>query len=141
MGKDELAFLVLCGLNVNLNLVTDLEVWIVTELRSLDDTLALVTYVDDNLSLGDGGNGSFNDLVLHDLGESLVISVLDGLLVLAAVNLGAAFKRVPVELVRSHGCVERCFLCRGLGLRRFLYRSLYLNFLGYFLCFFCHNGN
>ncbi len=87
MGKDELAFLVLCGLNVNLNLVTNLEVWIVTELRSLDDTLALVTYVDDNLSLRDGGNGSFNDLVLHDLGESLVVSVLDGLLVLAAVDL------------------------------------------------------
>ena len=87
MGKDELAFLVLCRLNVNLNLVTNLEVWIVTELWSLDDTFALVTYVDDNLSLGDGGNGSFNDLVLHDLGESLVISVLDGLLVLAAVDL------------------------------------------------------
>ena len=73
MGKDELAFLVLCGLNVNLNLVTDLEVWIVTELRSLDDTLALVTYVDDNLSLGDGGNGSFNDLVLNDLDRKSVV--------------------------------------------------------------------
>ena len=67
MGKDELAFLVLRRLNVNLNLVTNLEVWIVTELWSLDDTFALVTYVDDNLSLGDGGNGSFNDLVLNDL--------------------------------------------------------------------------
>ena len=137
MGKDELTFLVLGGLNVNLNLVTNLEIWIVTELRSLDDTLALVTYVDDNLSLGDGGNGSFHNLVLHDLGKSLVVSVLDRLLVLAAVNLGAALKSVPVEVLWRHGSVERCFLCRSLGLRR----CLYLDFLGYFLCFFCHNGN
>ncbi len=67
MGKDELAFLVLSGLNVNLNLVTNLEVWIVTELRSLDDTLALVTYVDDDLSLGDGGDGTLDNLILNDL--------------------------------------------------------------------------
>ena len=67
MGKDELAFLVLSGLNVNLNLVTNLEVRIVTELRSLDDTLALLTYVDDDLSLGDGCDGTLDDLVLNDL--------------------------------------------------------------------------
>ena len=67
VGKDELALLVLCGLDIDLYLVTDLEVRIVTEFRSLDNTLALVTYVYDHLSLRDSGNDTFHDLVLDDL--------------------------------------------------------------------------
>ena len=53
MRKDELALLVLCGLDKHLNLVPDLQVRIVTEFRSLDHALALVSYVDDHFPLVD----------------------------------------------------------------------------------------
>ena len=67
MGKDELALLVLCGLDIDLYLVTDLEVRIVAEFRSLDNNLALVTDVCDVLSLRESGYDTFHDLVLDDL--------------------------------------------------------------------------
>ena len=53
MRKDELALLVLRGLDKHLNLVPDLQVRIVTEFRSLDHALALVSYVDDHFPLVD----------------------------------------------------------------------------------------
>ena len=99
MGKDQLTLAVLSGLHIDLDLVSDLQVRIVTELGSLDDTFALVTYIDDNLPLGDSGDGAFDHLVLHDLGEGLVISGLDIFPVALSVNLGATFEGVPIEIL------------------------------------------
>ena len=61
MGKDELTFAVFSGFNEDIHLVTDLKVRIVTELGGGDDAFALVTDVDDNLPLGDGGDGTLDD--------------------------------------------------------------------------------
>ena len=110
VGKDELALAVLCGLNVNFYFVAYLEVGVVTELGSGDDAFALVTDVDDDLSLGDGGDGTLNDVILDDLGEGLVVSGLDFGFVLAAIEVSAAFEFVPVELIGSYGSVELRFL-------------------------------
>ena len=51
VGKDQLTLSVLCGLYIDLNFVANFEVRVVTELRSRDDTFALVTYIYDNLSI------------------------------------------------------------------------------------------
>jgi len=45
--KNELTALVLLVLNINLYLVTSLELWVVTEFRSRDDTIALVADVNN----------------------------------------------------------------------------------------------
>mgnify|MGYP007040841350 FL=1 len=47
MRKNELTALVLLVLNINLYLVTSLELWVVTEFRSRDDTIALVADVNN----------------------------------------------------------------------------------------------
>ena len=49
--KKKLTFLVLLVLNINFNDVTNLQVGVVTELRSRDNTVALVTDVNDNLTV------------------------------------------------------------------------------------------
>ena len=53
MAEHELALLVLCAFYVNLNLVTYLEVRVVTELRYRDDTFALAADGYDNFALVD----------------------------------------------------------------------------------------
>ena len=45
--KNELTALVLLVLNINLYLVTSLELWVVTEFRSRDDAIALVADVNN----------------------------------------------------------------------------------------------
>ena len=67
MGKDELTLAVLRVLDEHLYGVTYLEVWVVTELRSHYDALALVTDVHDHLSLADGGDGALDNFTLADL--------------------------------------------------------------------------
>ena len=139
MGDDELALAVLCGLDIDLDLVTDLEVGIVTELGSLDDTLALVTYINDNLPLGDSCDSTLDHLVLNDLGKGLVIGLLDFLPVALSVDIRAVLESVPIEILGSHGGVEGRFLC----FFNFCLGSLRLDLLrldGGIHCFFCHNG-
>ena len=53
MRKNELSLLVLCRLYVNLNLVANLELRVVAELRYRDDTLALTSDGYNNLTLVD----------------------------------------------------------------------------------------
>ena len=101
VGKDQLTLPVLCGLYIDLNFVTNLEVWVITELRSRDDTLALVTYIDDNFSLVDAGDCSFHNLVLDDLGKGLVISLFNFFLVCFSVDFGASLEGFPIEVLRS----------------------------------------
>ena len=61
--KNELACLVLLRFDVNLHFVADFEIGIVAELRCGNHTLALVTNVNDHLTLVDAGNRTFDYLV------------------------------------------------------------------------------
>ena len=47
MRENELTTLVFLALYINLNLVTRLEIWVVTEFRSRDNTIALVADVNN----------------------------------------------------------------------------------------------
>ena len=105
VGKDELALAVLGGLYIDLDLVADLEVGVVTELGSGDDTFALSADGHDDLALVDSGDFALNDFVLDDLGKGLVVSLADLLFLFTAVDGGAAFESVPVKILGSNGCV------------------------------------
>jgi hypothetical protein len=99
---DELALAVLCGLDIDLDLVADLEVGIVTELGSGDDTLALAADGHDDLALVDSGDFTFDDFVLDDLGKGLVVSLADLVLLFTALNGGAAFESIPIKVLGSN---------------------------------------
>ena len=74
--ENELTLLVLLVLNIDFHLVANLQVGIVAELRGGDDAIALVTDVDNNLFLVDRDNGTLYNLMLLNLVESLVVSLL-----------------------------------------------------------------
>ncbi len=103
MGKNELALLVLLAFDVYLYGVADLKVRIVAELGCRDDTLALVSDVDDHFPLVDSGDRAFYDLVLYNLGESLVVCLLYIFLTYVAIDIVLFLERVPIELVRVNG--------------------------------------
>ncbi len=67
MRKDKLTFSVLSCLYIHFNLVAYFEVRIVAELRSHDDTFALVTDVYDHLSFADSCNDTFSNVILNYL--------------------------------------------------------------------------
>ena len=73
VGNDQLALAVLGVLDEHLDLVTDLEVRVVTELGGGDDTFALGADVHDDLTLVDRGDDTLDHLVLGDLLEGLVV--------------------------------------------------------------------
>ena len=101
MRENELSFLVLRGLYVNLDLVTNLELRVVTEFRSGDDAFALVADVHEDFPLVDSCNCTFDNLARLDLGEGLVVSCLDGGLVHITV-CSLLLECVPVELLWSY---------------------------------------
>ena len=78
--KNQLAFLVFLVFYVNLNLVTDLQIWIVTEFRSRNDTIALVTDVNNHFFLVERDNSTLYNLVLLNLVQGFVISLFKVLL-------------------------------------------------------------
>ena len=96
--KYQLTLSVLLVLYVNLNLVAYLEVWVVTELRSWDDTVALVTDVYDNFLLVGSDNSTFYYLVLAYLVKGFVIGLLEVLF--ADVCVAAILELVPIEVVQ-----------------------------------------
>ena len=98
MGEHELSLPVLYGLDIHLNLVAGLELGIVAELGNGDHALALSSDVHHHLTLGDCGDLTLYDLVLHDLRESLVVCLLDGLPVLGAAG-SVVLERIPVEIL------------------------------------------
>ena len=59
----QLTLLVFLVLYINFNLVTNLEVWVVTEFRCRNDTVALVTDVNDNFLLVYRDYSTFCNLV------------------------------------------------------------------------------
>ena len=78
--KYQLTLLVLLVLDIDFHLVANLQVGVVAELRSGDDTIALVADVDYHLFLIDGDDSTLDHLVLLDLVESLVVGLLEVLL-------------------------------------------------------------
>ena len=96
--KSQLTVLILGRLDVNLDLVADLQIRVVTELRNGDDTLALVADIDDHFALVDTDDRTFGHLVCGDVRKSLVISLAD-LLFGLVVNAQVVFKRVPVKVL------------------------------------------
>ena len=71
-----MALLVLLAFHVHLNLVAYFQVGVVTELGSGDDSVALVSDVNDDFLLVDGNHGAFHHLVVGHLVESFVIGFL-----------------------------------------------------------------
>ena len=68
--KDQLTLLVFLILNVNLYNVTYLEVWVVTEFACCDDTIALVTDVNNNFLLVNRNYCTVDYLMLRHLVKS-----------------------------------------------------------------------
>ena len=132
MGNDQLALAVLGVLDEHLDLVTDLEVRVVTELGGGDDTFALGADVHDDLTLVDRGDDTLDHLVLGDLLEGLVVQGGHFLAVLT--GDGVVLESVPVEILRRDGGVEG-----GLLGFFFLDRSLYLSLFCHVLDFFRHS--
>ena len=99
MGENELTFLVFGALNVNLYGVTYFKVRIVTELRSHNDTFALVTDVDNHFPLADGCDCTFYNLALCNFGKGFLVSL--GNLSPVAV-LTFILKCIPVKISGIH---------------------------------------
>ncbi len=93
--EQQLAFLVLLVLHINLNNVAYLQVGIVTELRSGNNTVALVADVHDNLFLVEGDYLTLYHLVLTYLVQGLIVSL--GECILADVHCRTILKLFPVE--------------------------------------------
>ena len=144
MGKDELTLLVLCRLNENLNLVTDFEVRIVTELRGGDDTFALGADVHYYFPLVNCCNDTFYDLVLDDLQKGLIVKL--GIFLLVDGCCSVILESIPIEVLGSYGSVEsllfRLFCFYFLHYGSFIYHGglLYCGSLhDAIVNFFCHN--
>ena len=95
--KNELTFLVLCVLYVNLYDVAGLQVGVVAEFACGDDTIALVADVYDNLFLVNRDHLAVNDLVLANLVEGFVVRLVK--FFLADVCHCAIFELIPVEVL------------------------------------------
>lgn len=78
--QNELTALVFLILYVNVYFVAYLQVGIVAELRSGDDTIALVTNVDHYLFLINRDNGTLDYLVLLNLVQRVIVGFLEILL-------------------------------------------------------------
>ena len=104
MRENELAFLVFLVLYIDLNLVANLELGVVTELGSGDDAVALLADVDHDLFLVEGDYRAFNNLVLLNFVEGFVVGLLE--VCLADTFAGAIFKLVPVEVVQWLNVLE-----------------------------------
>ena len=97
MRKNQLTLLVLSTLYVNLYLVTDLQIRIVAEFRSGDDTIALVADVDNNFLLVNRNHRTFNNLMVGNLAKGFVVSLVE--LFLANTSSCAILELVPVKIV------------------------------------------
>ena len=97
MREDQLTLLVLSALYVNLYLVTDLQIRIVAELRSGDDTIALVADVDNNFLLVNRDHCTFYYLMVGYLAQGFVISLVE--FFLADTSTCSILELIPVEIV------------------------------------------
>ena len=97
MRKNQLTFLVLCVLYIDLYNVTGLQLGVVAEFAGGDDTVALVADVDDYLFLVDADNLTVNNLMLADLVKGFVVRLVK--LFLADVSARAILELFPVEVL------------------------------------------
>ena len=97
MTEYQLTFLVLCVLYIHLNGVAGLQLGVVAELASRDNTVALVADVNNDFLLVDADDSTVNYLMLADLVKGLVISLVE--LFLADVSGSAILKLIPVEVL------------------------------------------
>ena len=95
--ENELTLLVLSVLNINLYGVTGLQLGVVAEFRSGDDTVALVADVDDYLFLVDADHLTVNNLMLADLVKGFVVRLVK--LFFADVSGRAILVLFPVEVL------------------------------------------
>ena len=97
MREDQLTFLVLCTLNVNLYLVADLQIRVVAEFRSGDDTVALVADVDNYLLLVNRDYCALYYLMVGNLVQGFVVSLVE--LFLANISNCSILELVPIKIV------------------------------------------
>ena len=108
MREYELTLLVLLGLNEHLYFVAHFELRVVTELSRRNDTVRLVTNVNNYLAFVDGNNGTLNYLIVLDSIQGLVV-LLNFCFVLFALLL--CFIGIPVEVLeRKIFCHEKKFV-------------------------------
>ncbi len=96
VAEYELTVLVLLALDIDLYLVADLEVRIVAELGSGDDTVGLVADIDYDFAFVDGCNSTLYDFVVFDSTQGVVI-LFEGFFVLCAFRLFLV--GIPVEVL------------------------------------------
>ena len=97
--EHQLALLVLLVLHIDLNLIANLQVGIVTEFRGGDNTITLVANVDHDLFLVDGDHLSLYNLLLSNLAKRLVVGFLQTLL--AGRRACSVLVLVPVEVLQT----------------------------------------
>ena len=90
--------LVFLVFNVNLNLVTNLQVGVVTELRSRNDTIALVADVNNHFLLVDRDDSSLDNFVILNLVQCVVVGFR--LIFFAHAGACAILKLFPIEVVQ-----------------------------------------
>ena len=99
VGKNQLTFLVFLIFYVNLYDIANLQVGVVAEFAGGDDTVALVTNVDNDFFLVKRDYFAINNLMLAHFVEGLVIGLLEVFFVCSAKT--AIFILVPVEIVQG----------------------------------------
>ena len=73
VGEKQLTVGVFLTLDIDLNLVTDFEIGIVTQFGSGDDTVALESDVDNGLTVADADDSTLNYLLLGEGFEGLLV--------------------------------------------------------------------
>ena len=94
--KYQLTFLVFLVFHINLNLVANLEVGIVTELACCDDTITLVTDVDNHFFLVNRDYFSLNHLTLVHLVQGFVVGLVE--FFFAHICVAAILIAFPIEV-------------------------------------------
>jgi len=105
--EHQLALLVLLVFNVNFHLVTHLQVWCIAEFAARNDTVALVTDVDNDFAVVDGCNCTVNHFVVVHVVQCAFIGCLVSCLVGC---LTAILEFFPIEIFQRID-VLNCHKC------------------------------
>ncbi len=127
VGDHELTLAVLGALYEHFHLITHLEVGVVTEFRGADNTFALGADVHHHFALVDGGNDTFHNLVLGDLGEGLLI--LGKGFFLGTLLHTFVLKGIPVKFFGCHRGIEFLnFFRHNFDLKKLVVKQYFLSF-------------
>ena len=105
--ENQLTLLVLLVLDVNLNCVTNLQVWIVAEFAGGNDTIALEADVDYNLALVHSNYGTVDHIVVTNFVQRAFVGLCLSLAALACVvvTIGVCF---PIEVFQWSNISKIC---------------------------------